>query len=41
MPPEDEIRVRHLLDAARKAIAYTDGRNREDLESDDSRRPDA
>lgn len=34
MRPDDEVRVNHLLDAARKAIAYTDGRTREDLDTD-------
>ncbi len=35
MSPEDEIRISHLLEAARKAIAYTAERTREDLEVDE------
>ena len=32
---EDAVRIRHMLDAARKALAYSQGRNREDLDSDE------
>lgn len=35
MPPDDLIRVSHLPDAPRKAIAFTDGRTREDLDTDE------
>jgi hypothetical protein len=28
MPPEDQIRIRHLSEAATKAIAFTNGRTR-------------
>lgn len=35
MPPPDEIRIRHLVEAAQKAIAYTENRSREDLEGDE------
>lgn len=34
-PPEDLIRLQHLRDAAEKAIAFTTGRDRVDLESDE------
>ena len=33
MPP-DEVRLRHMLDAARDAISFARGRNRSDLDSD-------
>ena len=32
---EDTVRLRHLLDAAKKAQAFTQGRSREDLDSDE------
>lgn len=35
MPPEDEVRIRHLVEAARKAIAYAEGSDREALETDE------
>jgi uncharacterized protein with HEPN domain len=35
MSNEDEIRLRHMLDAARKTIAFTENREKEDLNSDD------
>ena len=35
MPPEDEVRLRHLIEAAQKAIAYSDGRTRSDLDTDE------
>lgn len=35
MPPPDEIRIRHLREAAEKAIAYAAGRSRMDLETDE------
>ena len=34
-PPDDLVRLRHLRDAAEKAIAYTEGRTRRDLEDDE------
>jgi len=34
-PPEDVVRLRHLRDAAEKAIAYTGGRTRRDLDEDE------
>lgn len=35
MDSRDEVRLRHMLDAARKAIAFTQGHNRADLDSDE------
>ena len=36
MPPErDAVRVRHMLDAARRALRFTQGRNRADLDTDE------
>jgi uncharacterized protein with HEPN domain len=35
MPPPDDVRLRHLVEAARKAIAFTEGRSRDDLENDE------
>jgi uncharacterized protein with HEPN domain len=32
MPPDDEIRVRHLVEAASKAVSYAAGRRRDDDE---------
>lgn len=34
MHRNDEIRLRHMLDAAREAVSFTRGRIRVDLESD-------
>lgn len=34
MPP-DEVRLRHMLDAARKVISFTGGRSRTDLDTDE------
>ena len=34
MPASDEVRLRHILDAARQAVAFTQGRSRSDLDSD-------
>ena len=31
---DDEIRLRHILDAAREAISFTEGHRRKDLDSD-------
>lgn len=30
----DEVRLRHMLDAAQKAVSFTQGRARTDLETD-------
>ncbi len=30
----DEVRLRHMLDAARKAVAFVDGKRRNDLEDE-------
>lgn len=35
MPKTDDVRLRHMLDAARKAIAFTQGRIRTDLDHDE------
>lgn len=35
MNTRDEVRLRHMLDAARKAIAFTQGRERTDLDTDE------
>ena len=35
MRPEDQIRIRHLSEAATKAIAFTNGRTRSDLDDDE------
>jgi uncharacterized protein with HEPN domain len=34
MPP-DEVRLRHMLDAVRKTLAFTNGRSRNDLDADE------
>jgi uncharacterized protein with HEPN domain len=34
MLKDDQIRFRHMLDAAKEAISFTQGRRRSDLESD-------
>ena len=34
MRPDDRIRLRHMLDAAREAISFTEGRSRTDLDTD-------
>jgi len=34
MDPHDRIRLRHMLDAAREAHAFAQGKGREDLEAD-------
>jgi uncharacterized protein with HEPN domain len=33
MPVSDAIRVRHILDAAREAVAFVHGRSRQDLDT--------
>lgn len=35
MDNRDEVRLRHMLDAAQKAIAFTQGRERTDLDTDE------
>ncbi|MGH3719176.1 MAG: HepT-like ribonuclease domain-containing protein [Pseudonocardiaceae bacterium] len=35
MPPDDTVRVRHLVEAASKAVSYTAGRSRDDLDDDE------
>jgi uncharacterized protein with HEPN domain len=35
MSKDDEIRLRHMLDAARKAVSFVKGRSRRDLDSDE------
>ena len=34
MKNEDRVRLRHMLDAARDALSFAQGREREDLDSD-------
>ena len=34
MPKSDLVRLRHMLDAARKAVAFSQGRSRKDLDTD-------
>jgi len=31
---DDQVRIRHILDAAREAVEYVQGRSREDLDGD-------
>jgi uncharacterized protein with HEPN domain len=35
MPPDDDVRLRHLVDAAERAIQFTADRSRPDLDSDE------
>jgi uncharacterized protein with HEPN domain len=35
MPLDDEVRVRHLVEAASKAMSYAAGRSRADLDDDE------
>ncbi len=35
MPPDDEVRVRHLVEAASKAVTYAASRSRGDLDRDE------
>ncbi len=35
MSKTDEVRLQHMLDAARKAVAFTQGRTRTDLDNDE------
>ena len=34
MKPDDRVRLRHIADALRVAIRFTEGRTREDLDKD-------
>lgn len=34
-PPDDLVRIRHLRDAAQKAVHYADGKTRQDLDNDE------
>ena len=34
MPKNDHVRLRHMLDAAQKAVAVSQGRSRKDLDTD-------
>lgn len=34
MPPDDRIRIRHMVEAAELASSFVAGRRREDLDSD-------
>ena len=34
MPPEDRIRILHMIDAAQTALDFASGRSRSDLDSD-------
>ena len=35
MPPDDAIRIRHMIEAASAALRFCVGRRREDLDTDD------
>lgn len=35
MPPDDDVRLRHLIDAAERAIRFASDRSRADLDIDD------
>ena len=35
MPPDDDVRLRHLVDAAERAIQFTADRTRSDLDTDE------
>lgn len=37
MIPEDEVRVRHIVDAAQEAVSFAQGQTRESLEADHMR----
>jgi uncharacterized protein with HEPN domain len=36
-PDKDRVRIRHMLEAARKAISFLDGRTKEQLQGDELR----
>jgi len=35
MPPDDDVRLRHLVDAAERAVQFTAHRTRSDLDADE------
>lgn len=35
MPPDDDVRLRHLIDAAKTASRFASGRSRADLDTDE------
>ena len=35
MSRPDDVRIRHMVDAAEKAVAFAEGRTRDDLDSDE------
>jgi len=35
MPPEDEVRIRHLVEAAATAVRFIEGRDRTELDDDE------
>ena len=37
MTPDDEVRLRHMLDAARKAFGYFEGKSRREIDADEIR----
>ena len=34
MPPDDTVRIRHMIDAIESALTFTQGRSRSDLDTD-------
>lgn len=34
-PPDDQVRIRHLVEAAEKAVGYAEGKQRADLDTDE------
>jgi uncharacterized protein with HEPN domain len=41
IPQPDRVRLRHMLDAATKAVRFAEGRDREDIENDEEPLADA
>ena len=41
LPEDDRVRLRHMLDAARKAARLAAGRDRQELDAEDNPLPDA
>lgn len=37
MPPEDAVRIQHMVDAVTTALRFVDGRSRSDLDEDEMR----
>ena len=37
MPPDDDVRVRHMIDAITTALRFVEGRTRSDLDDDEMR----